>query len=165
MATVDQDEKLQELLEDFDSAMLVTRTPDGCLRSRPMAVADVEANGTLWFVTERYSGKIDELARDGHVNVAMQSSMKFVSISGMAVVVDDPRKVAELWNESWKVWFPGGRDDPSLTLIKVAGDTGEYWDNSGTSGIKYLIEAGRAYLAGEKPDVAGDPKVHGKVAM
>jgi hypothetical protein len=31
------------------------------------------------------------------------------------------------------------------------------------SGIKYAIEAGKAYLSGTKPDVAGDPKVHEKV--
>ena len=165
MAT-DRDDKLQELLKDFDSAMLVTRTVAGELRSRPMAVADVELGGVLWFVTERHSGKIEEIARDSHVNVAMQGKMKFVSISGTAAAVDDPRKVAELWNETWKVWFPGGKTDPTLILLKVQGDAGEYWDNSGTSGIKYLIEAGKAYLSGEKPrEVEGDPKVHGKVAM
>jgi general stress protein 26 len=158
-------EKLRELLEDFDSAMLVTRTAAGELRSRPMAVADVEPSGLLWFVTERHSGKLEEIARDSHVNVSMQSRMKFVSISGTAVAVDDPRKVAEVWNEAWKVWFPGGKDDPCLTLLKVHAEQGEYWDNSGMSGIKYLIEAGKAYLSGTKPDVAGDPKVHGKVAM
>ena len=160
------DDKLRELLSDFDSAMLVTRTAAGELRSRPMAVADVEPSGCLWFVTERHSGKLEEIAHDDHVNVAMQSKWKFVSISGRAVAVDDARKVAEVWNEAWRVWFPGGKDDPSLVLLKVQGDEGEYWDNSGTGGIKYLIAAGKAYLSGTKPrDMEGDPKVHGKVAM
>jgi general stress protein 26 len=158
-------DKLQELLRDFDAAMLVTRNSAGELRSRPMAVADVEAGGTLWFITERHSGKIDEIARDSHVNVAMQGKMKFVSISGTASPVEDRSKVAELWNESWKVWFPGGKDDPTLILLKVDGQKGEYWDNSGASGVKYLIEAGKAYLSGTKPGVDNDPQVHGKVAM
>jgi general stress protein 26 len=96
----------------------------------------------------------------------LQSKMKFVSISGTATAVDDPRKVAELWNESWKVWFLGGKTDPSLVLLKVQGDAGEYWDNGGVGGIKCLIEAGKAYLSGEKPrEVEGDPKVDGKVRM
>jgi len=34
--------KLKELLNEFSSAMLVTRTAEGELRSRPMALADVE---------------------------------------------------------------------------------------------------------------------------
>lgn len=163
--TIATDDKLRELLSDFDSAMLVTRTINGELRSRPMAVADVQPGGCLWFITERHSGKLEEIARDNHVNVAMQSRMKFVSVSGTAVVVEDRRKVEELWNEAWKIWFPGGKDDPSLILLKVQGENGEYWDNSGVSGIKYLIEAGKAYLSGTKPEVAGDPAVHGKVTM
>jgi len=163
--TIATDDKLRELLSDFDSAMLVTRTINGELRSRPMAVADVQSGGCLWFITERHSGKLEEIARDNQVNVSMQSRMKFVSVSGTAVVVEDRRKVEELWNEAWKVWFPGGKDDPSLILLKVQGENGEYWDNSGASGIKYLIEAGKAYLSGTKPDVASDPTVHGKVAL
>jgi general stress protein 26 len=165
MTTAPSD-KLRELLKDFDAAMLVTRNAAGQLRSRPMAVADIEDDGTLWFLTERHSGKMEELARDNHVNVALQGKLKFVSISGAATPVEDRRKVADLWNESWKVWFPGGKDDPTLILLKVHGETGEYWDNSGASGVRYLIEAGKAYLSGEKPrEVESDPKVHGKVAM
>ncbi len=164
MAT-ESDDKLRELLQDFDTAMLVTRGSDGGLRSRPMAIADIEPGGTLWFMTQNDSGKIEEIARASHVNVAMQSSMKYLSISGTATPVDDRMKIAELWKESWKVWFPGGKDDPALVLLKVHGDKGEYWDNSGLSGIKYLIEAGKAYLSGTRPDVEGDPKIHAKVKL
>ena len=163
--TTAPDDKLRELLQNFDVAMLVTRSVAGQLRSRPMALADVEADGTLWFLTQRESGKMEELAADSHVNVAMQSKMKFVSISGTASPVEDRTKVAELWNEAWKVWFPGGKDDPALVLLRVRGDSGEYWDNSGSSGIKYLIEAGKAYLSGTRPDVEGDPQIHGKVKL
>jgi general stress protein 26 len=159
------DHKLHDLLKDFGVAMLVTRTTEGQLRARPMAVADVQADGTLWLMTDRHSGKMDEIARDSHVNVTMQSSMKFVSLSGTATAVDDRRKVAELWKESWKIWFPRGKDDPNLVLVQIRGDAGEYWDNSGISGIKYLIEAGKAYLNGTRPDVAGDTKIHGKVDL
>jgi len=164
MATT-TDDQLQDLIQDFKVAMLVTRNAEGQLRSRPMALADTESDGTLWFFTERDSGKIEELAQDNQVNVVMQSSTKFVSISGLASAIEDRQKVATLWNESWKVWFPGGKDDPSLVLLRVQGDTGEYWDNSGSSGIKYLIEAGKAYLSGTRPDVDGDPQIHAKVNL
>ncbi len=164
MATATED-KLHDLLEDFDAAMLVTRTQDGQLRSRPMMLAEVDSEGGLWFVTGRDSAKMDELAQDHHVNVAMQSKRKFVSISGQVRTVDDRDKVAELWNEMWRVWFPGGKGDPNLLLLKVDGEMGEYWDNSGTSGVKYLIEAGKAYLRGTRPDVEGDTKIHGKVDL
>jgi general stress protein 26 len=159
------DVKLRELLEEFGLAMLVTRTPDGQLRGRPMALAEVGPEGTLWFATDRNSAKVDELARDGHIAVTIQSKTKFVSISGTAETVDDREKLSRLWKAEWKVWFPGGKDDPNLVLLRVDGSAGEYWDNSGTGALKYLIEAGKALLTGTRPDVGGDPKVHGKVTL
>jgi len=164
MATAAAD-KLHELLEDFSAAMLVTTTADGRLRSRPMALADSEPDGTLWFLTQRGSPKMAEIARDEQVNVAMQSSLKFVSISGTATPIIDRAKIDELWNESWKTWFPGGKDDPKLVLLRIDPESGEYWDNSGASGIKYLIEAGKAYLSGTRPEVEDDPAIHGKVNL
>lgn len=61
--------------------------------------------------------------------------------------------------------FPGGKDDPSIVLLRVDVTAGEYWDNSGTSGLKYLIEAGKALVTGDRPDLGNDPKVHGKVNL
>jgi general stress protein 26 len=130
-----------------------------------MARAEVDADGMVWFATDRHSAKVDELARDGHVAVTMQSNTKFVSLSGTATTVEDRARVARLWKPQWKVWFPGGKDDPNIVLLRVAGHRGEYWDNSGPGGLKYLIEAGRALVTGTRPDVGHDPKVHGKAEL
>jgi general stress protein 26 len=156
--------KLHELLEEFSVAMLVTRTPEGQLRGRPMALAEVEPDGTLWFITDRHSGKVDELGRDAHVAVTMQSRMTFVSLSGAATPVEDREKVARLWKAEWRAWFPGGKDDPNLLLLRVKGQAGEYWNDGGLGGVKYLIEAGKALLTGSRPQV-DDPKIHGKVTL
>lgn len=163
--TTQPDKKLNEMLDEFSSAMLVTRTTDGELRSRPMALAEVENDGTIWLLTERSSPKIHEIETNSEVNVSLQSSTKFVSVSGNAMPIDDRMKIEQLWKEPWKVWFPGGKQDPNLTLLRIRGRRGEYWDNSGMSGIKYLIEAGKAYVSGTQPDVANDPKIHAKVDM
>lgn len=157
--------KFRELLEAFGVAMLVTRTPGGDLRGRPMALAEIQPDNSLWFATDKHSAKVDELAADNHVVVTMQSRTTFVSLSGRATAVEEREMAARLWKTEWKVWFPGGKDDPNLTLLRIDGDTGEYWDNSGASGIKYLLEAGRALLTGKRPDVGDDPKVHAKVDL
>ena len=70
------EQKLIELIRDFDNAMLVTRTEKGELDARPMAIAEATEQGTLWFVTERNSGKIADLMLDQDVAVTMQSSNK-----------------------------------------------------------------------------------------
>jgi hypothetical protein len=84
---------------------------------------------------------------------------------GKATPVDDRARIAKLWKVEYKVWFPGGQDDPEIVLLRVDGAIGEYWDNSGTSGLKYLVEAGKALLSGTRPDADNDPKIHGKVDL
>lgn len=160
---MDTHKKLIDLIYDFDNAMLVTKTDDGSLNARPMAVADTTDDGELWFVTDRNSGKIADLMLDRDVAVTMQSRHKFVTLSGECRVVDDHAKIESLWNETWRVWFPEGKSDPSIVLLKIVPSRGEYWDNSGVAGLRYLIQAGKAYLRGERATT--DETVNASVAM
>ncbi|QDV45581.1 Pyridoxamine 5'-phosphate oxidase [Stieleria neptunia] len=155
--------KLIDLLKDFDTAMLVTRGVDGSINARPMAVAQVEEDGQLWFVTERNSGKVSDLMLDSEVAVTMQSSSKFVSLSGTAHPSDDQAKLDELWSEGWKVWFPEGKSSDTILLLRIEPSQGEYWDHSGLTGVKYLLKAGKAYLQGERP--ATDAEANASVSM
>lgn len=156
-------EQLHDLLKDFDTAMLVTHAAGGQLHARPMAVAQVEPGGDLWFVTDRHSGKMDDIGADAQVNITMQGGGKFVSLSGRARAVEDRAKVDEVWNEHMRVWFPGGKGDPNLVLLRVEATEGEYWDNSGTNAIKYMFKAGVAYLRGTRP--TNDQTEHSKVQL
>lgn len=163
MSDTNTEKKLIELIKDFDNAMLVTKTDDGQLDARPMAVADVESDGTLWFITDRTSGKVADLMLSDQVAVTMQSSNKFVTLTCTAHVVDDRKKLSDVWKEAWKVWFPDGKSDPAITLLKIEPSGGEFWDNSGVAGMKYLIKAGKAYVQGERPEL--DESVNASVAL
>jgi general stress protein 26 len=156
-------EHVRSLLAEFETAMLVTRCPNGELRSRPMIIADLEGDAELWFVTSVASGKIGEIAEQAQVNVALSSPRAFVSISGVASVVGDHRLRAKLWKESFRVWFPEGKDDPEITLIRVVPETVEYWDLQGKHGLRQAWEAARALIRREKPEPA--PGAHGTVQI
>lgn len=147
---MDTQEKLIDLIQEFDNAMLVTKTGEGALHARPMAIAQATEEGELWFITDRNSGKIADIIHDRDVVVTMQSARKFVTVSGECRVVNDQQKIESLWQESWKIWFPDGKTDTSIVLLKLDPERGEYWDNSGAAGLKYLIEAGKAYLQGDR---------------
>lgn len=49
-------ERFHDLLRRFSHGMLVTRTPDADLRARPLAVAAIEEDDDLWFVTSHRRG-------------------------------------------------------------------------------------------------------------
>lgn len=157
----DRLEKLVELLAEFDRAMLVTRSQDGELRSRPMAIADCTDTARLWFMTSNKSGKLEELDDYPQVNIALQDGSHYVSISGTARVTRDRQRIEDLWSAAHNAWFDGP-DDPSLVLLEVVPTTAEYWDNSGLEGIKVLWEGAKAALTGERADYDHDD-IHAKV--
>ena len=126
----EQIKKLGELIKDINIAMLTTALPDGSLRSRPMAARHEDFNGTLWFFTRADSEKVHEIQDDQHVNVAFadEGSQTYVSISGRAIITRDRAKIEELWSPFVKAWFPNGKDDPQLALLKIEVESAEYWD-------------------------------------
>ncbi len=161
MATLSRDvnrSTFQEVLEHFDTAMLVTRAHDGELRARPMAIADRDESGDLWFVTSFDSPKAAEIRADDQVSVTMQSKARFLSISGRAEIVRDRAKIEALWRETWKVWFPNGKDDPAIALVRVVASEGEYWDQHGAKGLKYAFDAARGLIQGRRPDRDLEPE-------
>jgi general stress protein 26 len=161
----EQREKLSELISNFSTAMLVTRTADGGMRARPLSIADKRDDGELYFSTAIDSPKVHELEADQHVNVVMQDARKFVSVSGLARVVRDRALIDELWSEAWKVWFPKGKDDPKLCLLVIDPTEASYWDMSGTEGIRYVFEMAKAYVTGSRPPSDDDERHTGRVKL
>jgi general stress protein 26 len=143
--------RLRDLMAGFSTAMLVTRTDEGGMRGRPLTIADERDDGGLYFATALESPKVHELQADAHVAVVMQDHRRFVSVSGIARVVQDRALVDRLWSESWKVWFPAGKDDPSLCVVVVEPLEAAYWDMSGARGIRYVFEMAKAYVTGRRP--------------
>lgn len=158
-------EHLKKLLGGFDTAMLVTRSADGGMRSRPLAIAEKRDDEALYFATAAESPKVAEIETDPHVNVTLQDGRRYVSLSGVARLVRDRGLVERLWSEGWKVWFPQGREDPSLRILVVEPTEAAYWDNSGAHGLKYLFEAAKAYVTGTKPASDEDETHTARVKM
>lgn len=155
--------RLRRIVETFGEAMLVTRAPDGGLRSRPLAIAACRATLDLYFATHVDSGKIEEIEADPRVNVAMQSRRRFVSITGRARVEHDRALVERLWSARWRLWFPRGKEDPRLCLLHVEPEEAEYWDRSGGRRLRFLFGAARALLARTTP--APDRGQNAKVVL
>jgi len=123
--------KIRDLIEGIDFAMLVSKSSSGELRSRPMTTQQMDESGSLWFFSDKDSAKIFEIEEFSQVNLAYSDHGKqiYVSVSGSAEVSYDQTKIDELFKPSHKTWFPMGKDDPALCLIKVHATFIEYWDS------------------------------------
>jgi general stress protein 26 len=122
-------EELRDLLKQFRTALLVTHDDAGRPRGRPLAIAKIEDDATIWFATASHSPKVLEIANDAAVAVICHrdSDEAWISLSGAATLVRDRAKIAELWDVGMKAWFDGP-DDPSLVLVKVKPSHAEYYD-------------------------------------
>ena len=155
----EQHEKLWSLIKDSRVAMLTT-SHDGRLYSRPMVASQKRFDGTLWFFTRKSSSKVEEVSVHHEVNVAYSSSesMSFVSLAGRAILIDDPVAIDEHWNEWVKAWFPEGKEDRDLALLRVEIDTAEYWD-APSSKVAVAYDYIKARVTGSKPNLGE----HGKL--
>jgi general stress protein 26 len=160
----DVKQEFDEILSQFETAMLVTHAKDGALHARPMAIAGREASGDLWFVTATDAPKLAELAWENRACVTMQSMSRFMSISGRCKTVKDRALLEQLWKTDWKVWFPKGKDDPTIVLLQFSAEEAEYWDEHGIKGLSYLIQGAKAALKGQRIKVE-DPTQHAKLQL
>ena len=124
-------QKIAELASGITFAMLTTVDETGAFVSRPMAQQDTDFDGNLWFLSSRNSRKVEHISARPQVGVALTSRDVWVSVNGTAEVLDDPDKAAELWTPQMEGWFPQGPRDDSVVVVKVTGETAEYWDTPG----------------------------------
>lgn len=154
-------QKLYELVEEIEIAMMVTRRPDGHLESRAMATQRQAAGADLWFVTLEDTGKLKEIERDPHVNLAYYNSKtrEWISVSGLAKLSRDRAKIKELYAADWKMWFPeaddprhGTPDDPRMVLIGVDVHAAVFLEVNKPRPV-VLYEMVKGFVTGQQPDI------------
>ncbi len=152
--------KIGELIKDIRICMMTTANEDGSFDSRPMATQKAEFDGAVWFLTRGESGKVAELRDDAHVSLvyADPGEAKYVTLKGRGTASNDKTRIHELWNPMYKAWFPGGEEDPSITILRVEVTEAEYWEASSSRlvrGAKYLAAA----VTGGKANLGEQGKV------
>ena len=122
--------KMKELVEDIGTCMFCTNTQEIPFNTRPMATADVDDEGNLWFISNVESHKNDEIKNDDKVQLiyAKGGDSHFLSVSGKAAIIQDQEKIDEVWNMFAKAWFKEGKKDPNVSLIKIVPSDVYYWD-------------------------------------
>ena len=139
------------LIEGSAVVMFTTRSGEGRLVSRPLAVRKVPFDGSAWFLTALDSRKIGEIEADPRVNLAYvnASNGAYVSIDGRAYVSVDRARIAALWSDAIDaLFFPAGKDDPNLAALRVEADTVEAWTSASTA-VGRAFDFVKAALTGD----------------
>lgn len=154
-------QKLYDHINDIEIAMLTTRRPDGHLRSRAMATQRQADGADVWFVTLEGARKLADIERDPHVNLSYYKdrTREWVSVSGVASISRDRRKIHELYAPDWQAWFPkeddprhGTKDDPRMVLIGVDVHGAEFLEVNTPQPV-VLFEVVKGWLTGSTPEI------------
>lgn len=154
-------EEFVDLLSSFDVGMLTTLCAEHGLHTRPMVLASTSDNGEVYLLTDRESGKVDELEKDGRVTWCCQDNKgRYLTMNGVAALMSDPVKIDNYWKSEFDAWFPDGKSQ--VILVKVEPTNGEYWNLSGLSRMKFYYEVAKAQITDSKPNLE---QHHGQVEL
>jgi len=159
-------EGFHKLINNADTAMLVTRCESGALHSRAMSPCrPIEPTQIdLFFIANNASHKFDELKYDSNVNVSFydQKTTGWASVSGTAKVTQDKELIKKFWSPMITSFFgdlkdgkhDGTQNDPRVCLIEVIPSEIRYWVSTSsavgrTAEIAYGALTGKAKAPGE----------------
>jgi general stress protein 26 len=149
------------MVKDIDFCMLTTLDENGDPHSRPMSSnGDIDQTGNLWFFTSVSSHKVSEIENTPKVNVSFADpeNQRYVSVTGVANLVRDRKKIEELWRPEFRMWFPEGKDDPEIALMQIKLEKAEYWD-SPSSTIGFALSFVSSLITGKQPDFGENKKL------
>lgn len=146
-------EKLKELIKKEVICLFCSQLNEMPITTRPMSTLQVDNEGSIWFMSSLKSKKNDQIERNKTVQLfySNPASSEYLSVFGNAIIVTDRKKIEELWTPIANAWFKNGKDDPDVSLIKVAPETAYYWDTKSSKMIS-MIKMIVATVTGNAPD-------------
>lgn len=146
-------------LKDSNTGMLGLDQPG--YHAQPMTAFREEETGTIWF----FSRDDTDLARDAALpdqsamfTYGSKDQHVWACIHGSLSVHHDRDRIDRYWNPVVAAWYPDGKDDPHLTLLRFQADDGQIWVSK-VGPVRFGLEIAKANLTGKEPDLGGQAKV------
>ena len=109
----------REIMTTARYCALITIDRSGRAQARTMDAFAPEENMSVWFGTNPLSRKVSEVRRHPRVTLYYfdRESQAYVTIHGIARVVNDPVEKTRHWKDEWKAFYPDR--DKNYALIEV----------------------------------------------
>lgn len=158
MLTQAQKDELWDLIFTIESGMLTTWNGE-YLHARPMQHVNKDFEGELIYFTKAHSAKVDETRQyhDVCISYADVDDSTYVSISGVAEFTQDRALIDKYWNSAVEAWFPQGKDDPEVAILRIHPHHAEYWDASSSKMVQ-LFKIARANYTHLQPNLGRNRK-------
>jgi len=143
-----------EFWKSFDkSPFIMIRLENGGGHAEPMtAQLDKDAHHAIWFFAARHN----RIAAGGRAMAQFSSKGHdlFACLAGNLVEEKDQGVFDKHWSPAAEAWFPKGRDDPSVMMLRFDIEDAEIWTaDPGIIG-KFKLLTGSKMTAGDVGDHA-----------
>lgn len=155
-ARLDQTDLEKRLWNEIDKARfgMLDLSGEGRHHMQPMTAFADKEEGAIWFFTSKATDLVKETAA-GHYAMfcVMAKDQEFQACIGGELTPDNDRaKIEAYWSPMVAAWFPEGKDDPNLTLLKLTPDDAQVWVQRGGP-LRYIFEVAKANATKTQPDV------------
>jgi len=131
------------LKSDMTMMLSLDGVEDG--HARPMTAQVEKERGPIWFFTVKANGIVQQLDHGNRAIATFTSKGHdlFATVHGRLSVDTDLAVVDRFWTRFVAAWYEGGRDDPTLTLLRLDAQQAEILEESSSlvAGIKMLFGA------------------------
>lgn len=144
-------------LKDRTTVMLGSTSGD---RMQPMTAFSEADNETVWFFTRDDTDLAKEAVSmtDARMIFAAKGDELFADISGDLTVDHDRGRIDKYWNPVVAAWYPEGKDDPHLTLMKFIPRDGQVWVSK-QGFMRFAYQVTKANVTKTMPDLGDTRKV------
>ncbi len=120
---------------------------------QPMTAHVERETGTLWFYTYNDTHLANHARTGQHAMFCIESkdNMLQACIGGMIHLEHDPDRIKKFWNPMVGAWFPEGKNDPRLTMIRFDLDDAKVWLND-QGRIAFMYQVAKANITNTTPD-------------
>lgn len=136
-----------KLVEHVDSMYLATNGQDGAPQIRvmsnlrcpascakaPQLFINHKDDFTAYMITSHSSDKMKEVRANPNVSLYYCNAPEFhtLLLTGTAEDVPDLELKKQIWQDEWKMHWPGGPEDPELVLLKMTPAHAKGWYKEG----------------------------------
>jgi len=112
-------EAAAEIIKSSGTCALISLDNEGQPRARAMDPFTPAEDFTIWLGTNAKSRKVNQIKNDPRVTVyyLADDASGYVSIYGLAELIDDKKTKEKYWKPEWEAFYPNKQSD--YLLIKV----------------------------------------------
>jgi general stress protein 26 len=97
--------------------------------TRPMLIAKLDEDFTIWYATSIDSQKIQHLHENKITCTTINDLEKQIQIIGEGEIITDKEVKALIWAPEWIIHWPLKENDPDYVLIKITPQKVNYTEN------------------------------------